>query len=209
MTFSSPFRRSPLSAALLAGALLVAGLQSAAAEGGGKEPVGPPTTPAKLRVIGSDGTEASVPVQPVTDVQRYCANIADPALDARNALQLAKVKEAEDQLTARIAELEAKRKEVETWLASRKEFIDSTSETMIQIYSGMKPDAAAGQLAGMERPAAASLLARLKSRQASAILAEMPAPVAAELANIITQKTDRAAQADNAGAAPAAGGQKS
>lgn len=209
MTLSPISHRSSLSAALLAGALLLAGVHGAAAAGGGSEPAAPPPTTNKLRVIGADGTEASVPVQATTDVQRYCSNISDPALDARNALQLAKVKEAEDQLSARIEELEAKQREVETWLAARKEFIDSTSETMINIYSGMKADAAAGQLAGMERPMAAALLARLKSRQASAILSEMPAPVAAEIANIITQKTDRAAQADNADATPAAGGQKS
>ena len=208
MTPSSFVRPVSLRTALLTGALVLGSLQLAEASGS-KEPVGPPTTPVKVRVIGADGTEASVPVQPTTDVQRYCSNISDPALDARNALQLAQLKEAENQLTARIDELDAKRKEVEGWLAERKAFIESTSETMIQIYSGMKPDAAAGQLAGMPRPAAASLLTRLKSRQASAILAEMPAPVAAELAAIITQKTDRAAQADNTASPPAAEEQKS
>lgn len=208
MTLSPISRRSSLSAALLAGAVLLAGLSGVRAESA-KEPAAPPPTTNKLRVIGSDGTEQSVPVQATTDVQRYCSNIADPALDARNALQLAKVKEAEDQLSARIQELDAKRKEVETWLSERKAFIESTSETMINIYSGMKADAAAGQLAGMERPVAASLLTRLKPRQASAILAEMPAPVAAELANIITEKTDRAAQASAAGAPAADEGQKS
>ena len=208
MTFFSHFRR--LSRVALCGTFVLASFGYAVAEEAA--PSAPPITPgpAKLRVIGPDGTEASVaPPAPQSDVQRYCTNISDPALDARNALQLAQIKDAETLLSQRIDELEAKREEVEKWMNERKAFIDSTSETMLQIYSAMKPDAAAAQLAGMERPAAASLLARLKSRQASAILAEMPAAVASELGTIITEKTDRAAQADAGAASPAAGGQKS
>ncbi len=206
-----PSRVRPLlCSAALAGALAFAfgGPALAAGEAGAAAPPAA-TAPAKVRVIGPDGTESSVPEVPVTDVQRYCSNISAPALDARNALQLAQVQAAETQLAARIDELEAKRAEVETWLAERKAFIESTSETMIQIYSGMRPDAAAGQIAGMERGVAASLLTRLKPRTASAILAEMPAPVAAEIAAIITQKTDRGAQAAKADAASATGEQPS
>ncbi|WP_062014276.1 MotE family protein [Aureimonas sp. AU4] len=174
---------------------------------GGASAAAPPATPAKVRVVGPDG-QAVAPADPapMTDVQRYCANIADPALDARNALQLKKVQDAEAQLSERIAQLEAKRQEVQGWIAERKAFLESTTGIMTDIYAAMKPDAAAAQLAGLDRPVAASLLTRLKSRQASAILAEMPAPVAAELADLIVRKTDRAATtAAAAGSAPNAG----
>ncbi|MBB3951441.1 MotE family protein [Aureimonas jatrophae] len=163
------------------------------ASGGAAAPAAP-AAPAKVRVVGPNG-QAVAPAEPapMSDVERYCANIADPALDARNALQLKKVQEAEGQLSERIDQLEAKRQEVQGWIAERKAFLDSTAGIMTDIYSAMKPDAAAAQLAGLERPVAASLLTRLKSRQASAILAEMPAPVAAELADLIVRKTDRGA----------------
>lgn len=148
--------------------------------------------PAKVRVVGPNGAVIE-PAEPTSEVERYCMSIADPALDARNALQMAKLKDAEGQLSVKIDELEAKRAEVETWLAERKAFIESTSDIMLDIYAAMKPDAAAAQLAGLDRPTAAALLSRLKARQAGAILAEMPAPVAAELGNLIAQKTDRTA----------------
>lgn len=163
-----------------------------AAEGASEPPSQMPTGPAKLRVIGPDGKEVVPPEVSMTDTQRFCTNIANPALDARNALQLAEIKKAEDEISAKIDELETKRAEVEKWLGERRAFIDSTSDIVIGIYSGMKPDAAAAQMAALERPIAASLLTRLKSRQASAILAEMPAPIASELAGLIVKKTDRA-----------------
>jgi flagellar motility protein MotE (MotC chaperone) len=187
---------------ILAGAalaLMLGASPSQAEESSAEIAAGVPAGPAKLRVVGPDGKQSSAEVAPRSDVQNYCSNIADPALDQRNALQLAKLKDAEGQVSAKIDELEAKRQEVQSWLADRKAFMDSTSDIMISIYSGMKPDAAASQLAGLDRPVAAALLARLKSRQASAILAEMPAPIAAEISRVIIEKTDRSSLA---GAAP-------
>ncbi len=188
----SPSRPATIGALVLSGWLLVLGSGSALAEEGAAAAPSPPAGPAKVRVIGEDGKEVVPPVVQMTDVERYCANISNPALDARNALQLQDIKQAEGEITAKIDELDAKREEVEKWLNERRSFIESTSNIVIDIYAGMKPDAAAAQLAGMERPVAASLLTRLKSRQASAILAEMPAPVASELTALIVQKTDRA-----------------
>ncbi|MET0258503.1 MAG: MotE family protein [Burkholderiales bacterium] len=186
----------------LAGAVLVLVLgasPSRAEETSAEIAASLPAGPAKVNVVGPDGTPATAAPAPRSDVQNYCSNIADPALDQRNALQLARLKDAETQVSAKIDELEAKRQEVQSWLADRKAFMDSTSDIMISIYSGMKPDAAASQLAGLDRPVAAALLARLKSRQASAILAEMPAPIAAEISRVIIEKTDRSSLA---GAAP-------
>jgi len=198
---------------LLAAAVLLAGVPAGAEESSrGDAPAAAapamPAAPARVRIVGPDGqaVPAAEPA-PMSDVQRYCANIADQALDARNALQLKKVQEAETELSARIDQLDAKRAEVEGWIAERKAFLDSTAGIMTDIYAAMKPDAAAAQLAGLERPVAASLLTRLKSRQASAILSEMPAPVAAELADLIVRKTDRAAT--TASATPATGEKRS
>ncbi|WP_062209651.1 MotE family protein [Aureimonas sp. AU12] len=190
--------RFPLALAAASLLALAAAFPARAEEkpGGEAPPVLPPQT---VRVVGPDGQAPVVAAVPATDVENYCRNIADPALDQRNALQMVKLKEAEGLVTAKIDELETKRREVQDWLVERKAFMDSTSSVMIDIYAAMKPDAAAAQLAGLDRPVAAALLARLKSRQASAILSEMPAPVAAEIGRLIVQKTDRAAVA---GAAP-------
>lgn len=151
----------------------------------------------EVRVIGPDGQPVQQP-EPTSDVQRYCSNISDPALDARNALQMARIKDAETQLSAKIDELESKRVEVEKWLAERKAFMDSTSSIALDIYASMKPDAAAEQIVGLDKATAAALLARLKPRQAGAIMGEMPPKVAAELGGMIAEKTDRSALAGTA-----------
>lgn len=186
-----------------AGVFLAALLVATAASGGahaegkpaeGKAAESPvPAAPPKVRVIGADGAAASAQAaEPLSDVERYCTNISDPAKDARAALQTQRLQELESQVTAKIDALEEKRKEYQDWLQQRQAFIESTSSVMLDIYSGMKPDAAAAQLAGLDRETAASLIAKMKSRTASAILSEMAAPVAAEIGSVIVQKTNKA-----------------
>lgn len=157
--------------------------------------------PKKVRVIDADGGEAKSSV-PLTDVERYCTNIADPAKDARAALQTKRLQDLEAEVSRKIDELEAKRREYQDWLQQRQAFLDSTSSIMLDIYAKMKPDAAAAQLAGLDRTTAASVISKLKARAASAIMTEMPAPAAAEIGKIITQKTSKPADAT-----PAAAGQ--
>ena len=147
--------------------------------------------PRKVRVIGADGTPEAVAAPVLSDVERYCTNIADPAKDARAALQAKRLQDLEAEVGKRVDELEAKRREYQDWLQQRQAFIESTSSIMLDIYTGMKPDAAALQLAGIDRATAASLIAKMKPRTASAIMAEIPAPVAAEISKVIVQKTNK------------------
>lgn len=155
-----------------------------------------------VRVIGVDGTEQTVAPAVRSDVERYCTNIADPAREAREALQTQRLKELEAEIDQRIDELEAKRAEHQEWLDKREAFLNSTSSIMLDIYATMRPDAAAAQLSGLDREAAASIIANLRSRQASAIMTEMPANVASELAALIVKRTDRSGETETA-AAPA------
>jgi len=156
--------------------------------------------PRKVRIIGADGAPAATQAPVLSDVERYCTNIADPAKDARAALQTKRLQDLEAEVGKKVDELEAKRKEYQDWLAQRQAFIESTSSVMLDIYTGMKPDAAALQLAGIDRQTAASLIAKMKPRTASAIMAEIPAPVAAEITRVIVQKTNKSM--DVASAAP-------
>lgn len=195
---------------LLAAALALAAFgvrATAAAEGdAAKIEAAEAAQPKKVRVIDDTGGAAAVEV-PLTDVQRYCTNIADPAKDARAALQAKRLQDLEAEVSRKIDELEGKRREYQDWLGQRQAFFDSTSTIMLDIYAKMKPDAAAAQLAGLDRTAAASLLAKLKPRAASAILAEMPPPAAAAIGKIIGQKTSKPADAVPAAAAATAAGQ--
>lgn len=154
--------------------------------------------PQELRVIGEDGSPAAE--EPLTEVEAYCANIADPARDARYALKTERLKELEVQVEAKLDELEARRSDYLDWLAERKRFLEEASKVVVDIYSAMSPDAAAAQLARIDKPAAASVLVKLKSRQASDILSEMDPAIAAEIAGIIVAKTSAGATAKAADA---------
>ncbi|MGY8634223.1 hypothetical protein RAD15_17230 [Bradyrhizobium sp. 14AA] len=119
------------------------------------------------------------------EVALFCSNVADPAVDARLAWQLKELEKAESQLRERIAEVEAKRAEYEKWMALRDDFLKKAEAQMVEIYSRMKPDAAATQIAGMADETAAAVLAKLSPRSSSAIFNEMDTARAAHLADLL------------------------
>lgn len=119
------------------------------------------------------------------DVTEFCGNVADPAVDARLAWQLKELEKAESLLRERIAEVEAKRAEYEKWMALRDEFLKKAEASVVEIYSRMRPEAAAVQIAGMADETAAAVLAKLSPKSSSAIFNEMDAARAANLANIL------------------------
>jgi flagellar motility protein MotE (MotC chaperone) len=115
----------------------------------------------------------------------YCKNIANQAADARYARQAESLAAMTKALEERIKALEDKRAEYETWVSRRKEFLDRADESVVAIYSQMRPDAAAQQIAVMEQEAAAAILSKLQPRTASAILNEMEPTTAARLTNVM------------------------
>lgn len=123
--------------------------------------------------------------QSESDVARFCANVADAALDARVAWQQKELEVAEGKLRQRIAELEAKRAEYEQWLKLREDFLKKAEDNVVEIYSRMNPDAAAQQIASMADDTAAAVLAKLRARTASAILNEMEPARGAHLADTL------------------------
>lgn len=119
------------------------------------------------------------------EVALFCSNVADPAVDARLAWQLKELEKAESLLRERIAEVEAKRAEYEKWMALRDDFLKKAEASVVEIYSRMKPDAAATQIAGMADETAAAVLAKLSPRSSSAIFNEMETGRAAHLADLL------------------------
>jgi len=122
---------------------------------------------------------------------QYCANIADEASDARFALQKQALADMEKEIEGRLKVLEAKRAEYEEWLRRRNEVLEKADETIVMIYSRMRPDAAALQLTNMDEEIAAAVIAKLNPRVASAVLNEMEPGRAAQLANVITDAPKR------------------
>jgi flagellar motility protein MotE (MotC chaperone) len=115
----------------------------------------------------------------------YCGNLADEAADARFQRQVNRLKEVQAEIDSRLAALEEKRVEVQTWLERRETFLARAEESLVSIYSGMRPDAASAQLAAMDELTAAALIAKVNPRTASAILNEMEADKAARIATIM------------------------
>ncbi|WP_246728315.1 MotE family protein [Microvirga terricola] len=129
----------------------------------------------------------------------YCANIADAAADARFAWQKETLASLEREIEGRIKALEEKRAEYEAWLKRRNEFLAKADEAVVAIYSRMRPDAAALQLANMQDDTAAAILAKLNPRSASAVLNEMEPARAAQLTGVMTDTSKRNAESEKSG----------
>lgn len=119
------------------------------------------------------------------DIRRFCSNIADAARDRRYALQKSEMETLQKDIDQRVAALEAKRKEYESWLRRRNDFLAKAEGNIVEIYSRMRPDAAAERLAEVNVELAAGILMKLQARQAGIILNEMDSKAAAALTGIM------------------------
>jgi flagellar motility protein MotE (MotC chaperone) len=120
------------------------------------------------------------------EAQLYCSNIATTAADAKLAWQAKRLAELEAQLKQRMTELDAKQAEYKEWLQKREALQKKADDNVVAIYSKMRPEAAAAQLAVMEDATAAAILSKLNARVAGAILNEMDASKAARLTDAMT-----------------------
>ena len=165
-----------IAAALLTiGLTMLAALPAAAAEQAKTEPAQPAVATAANPADANAGDNAAA----------YCKNIANQAADARYARQAESLAAMTKALEERIKALEDTRAEYETWVSRRQEFLGRADESVVAIYSQMRPDAAAQQIAVMEQEAAAAILSKLQPRTASAILNEMEPTTAARLTNVM------------------------
>lgn len=141
-----------------------------------------------------DGPEASgeriAPTAP-SEVERFCSNIADAARDRRYAIQAEELRKLQADVDQRLAALEEKRSEYETWLKRREVFLARAEENLVQIYSRMKPDAAAERLSALNVELASAILMKLDARKSSVILNEMESKSAAELTRVMASATRR------------------
>jgi flagellar motility protein MotE (MotC chaperone) len=136
---------------------------------------GPPRTRKLPEATAGQGSAA----------RQYCINIADKAAEARFAWQRKTLLDLEQELAKRIAVLEAKTAEYQTWVVRRDEFVKKARDNLVLIYARMRPDAAAQQLMAMDEETAAAVLIKLDPRTASIILNEMDPAQAARLTGTI------------------------
>jgi flagellar motility protein MotE (MotC chaperone) len=117
---------------------------------------------------------------------QFCDNISNAAADARFAWQKRLLKETEEKVSKRITELNTKIDEYRKWLAKRNEFSRKAQGVVVNIYTQMKPDAAAQQLTILDEEMAAAVITKLSPRAASAVMNEMDPKHAARLTSIIS-----------------------
>ncbi len=140
-----------------------------------------------LAASAARGQDGAAPPDGIDTALSYCTNLADEASDARFARKAQTLKALEEEVEARLDALEAKRTEYQDWLTRREEFLDRAQESLVSIYSGMRPDAASAQLAVMDEFTAAAIVSKLSPRNASALLNEMETEKAARLAMIMAR----------------------
>ncbi len=125
------------------------------------------------------------PDKSLTVAEQYCRAVLEPAREARYAFQTAEIEALSRALDERMVKIEARIAELKEWVARREDFANRTSDQLVSIYSGMRPDAASEQLAKIEESTAAAILSKLTPRVASQILNDMPSDRAARLAMIL------------------------
>jgi flagellar motility protein MotE (MotC chaperone) len=121
---------------------------------------------------------STVVLAPTSD---YCTNIAKPAADARYALQLKTLEELQNKIDEKITQLEHLNQQKIAFELKQTEKTKTAQKAIVDIYSKMKPDVAAGQLELLDPETAVSILSQLNVRTAGTILNEMKSPVAAVL----------------------------
>jgi len=126
-----------------------------------------------------------------TEIERFCSNIADAARDRRYVMQTQQLLALQKEVDERIKMLEEKRAEYENWLKRREEFLELASDSVVKIYAGMRPDAAAERLAELDAALAAGILMKLDARKAGVILNEMDSKAAAMLTGVMASASRR------------------
>lgn len=132
----------------------------------------------QVRVVGAGELESA----PAGD---FCSNIRDDVQEQRYALKMQELKRLRAAVEERIVALESKRAEFEAWQKKRDQFAQLADESLVEIYSKMRPDAAAGRLEILEPVLAAAIVLKLPRRRASVILNEMTAAKAASITEVI------------------------
>lgn len=120
-------------------------------------------------------------------VRQFCSNISAGLNEARAAWLKNSLGELERQLEQRIGILEAKTAEHKQWLQRRQELSDRVGQGLVQVFTRMRAEAAAQQLAALDEETAVALLMRLEPKVAGNMMSEMPVAKAARVAGLMAQ----------------------
>jgi flagellar motility protein MotE (MotC chaperone) len=181
-----------LAAMSVVGAPLLANEEHGHAEGEEKKKEAPKTDPDMpgLKKVQTKKQIQAAPKPPAVEgikgVENFCGAVASSAASTRLAWQEERVKALQAQMVVKIAELEAKEVDVRDWVQKREQLLSRANESLIAIYSKMKPEAASAQISAMDDDSATAILLKLKPAIASAVMGEMDAARAARLSDLLS-----------------------
>lgn len=119
------------------------------------------------------------------DAARYCTNITQEMQELRYRIKEEKLRQLQSEVEAKLAELDARRKELEEWVGLRDGFANRATGALVEIYQKMRPDAAAARLEEISPQLASSILLALPPAKAGVILNEMEPKRAAAVTMIL------------------------
>jgi flagellar motility protein MotE (MotC chaperone) len=134
------------------------------------------------------------PRQELSPAQQYCSSILDATSAAQIAQQTRNLQTAQKEIDNRIALLTAKAEVLKSWMKLREDFAARATDSLVQIYSRMKAEPAAAQLAVMDEMTSAAIISKLAPKIASPIMAEMDVAKAARLSAVIAGSGEVAIQ---------------
>lgn len=118
-------------------------------------------------------------------VRRYCEVTATTAERTRLEKDRRELAAAATEMEKRIEALRAATAQHKEWLDRRTSFQAQAQESLVRIYSRMKPEAAAAHMGEMDPLVAAAMLARMDAKIAGAILAEVEPSRAGRIAGVV------------------------
>ena len=130
--------------------------------------------------------DAPPPAANSDEIERFCSNIADAARERRYAIQRSELEKLQAEIEERITVLEEKRADLEMWVMKRERFSEAANAGLIDVYSKMRPDAAAQRMEKLPGELTAALLTKLNARLAGTILNEMSPDQAAMVTVIMS-----------------------
>ncbi len=119
------------------------------------------------------------------DVETFCKAVSDVVREREFEQRKQELEALKAEINGRIETLEALKAEVTDWQRKREDFAVKARASLVEIYTTMKPDAAAAQLGQLDSGLAAAILMKMETRKAGLVLAEMTTEKAAQVASII------------------------
>ena len=120
-----------------------------------------------------------------SEAKRFCAGIIDEARERRYAIKQRELEELGEKIAMRVESLKARQAEYESWVKRRDDFMAQASQTLVDIYTNMRPDAAALRLERLNDGLVASILMKMPVKGASTVLNEMKSKKAAAVTAVI------------------------